>query len=81
MSRLAALNDDYSTDELALIADYQRRAAEIQTAAAVALTQDGDPRWSSRPSRRPWTTGELHNFGDRLRQVVQFTSCLRRSIA
>ncbi|OQO90882.1 hypothetical protein B1813_15295 [Saccharomonospora piscinae] len=30
MRRLAKLQEDYTTDELRLIADYQRRAAEIQ---------------------------------------------------
>lgn len=37
LNRLAELNAEYSTAELALIAGYQRRAADIQAAEAAAL--------------------------------------------
>lgn len=37
MTRLGALNAEYSTEDLALIADYQARAAQIQEAEARAL--------------------------------------------
>lgn len=37
MSALDELNDDYSSDELALIADYQARAARVQATEALAL--------------------------------------------
>ncbi|MGC0249832.1 MarR family winged helix-turn-helix transcriptional regulator [Pseudactinotalea sp. Z1748] len=40
MSRLAELNGNYSTEELAVVADYQRRAAAIQGAEARALATD-----------------------------------------
>ncbi len=46
MSRLGELNADYTTEELAIIADYQRRAAEIQTAESRALA---DEATSQRP--------------------------------
>ena len=37
LSRLGELHEDYSNTELRLIAEYQRRAAEIQTQEAKAL--------------------------------------------
>jgi hypothetical protein len=37
MSRLDELNTEYATEELAVIADYQRRAAVIQAAESQAL--------------------------------------------
>lgn len=40
MSRLEELNAEYSTEELALIAEYQRRAAEIQTEEGRALAAE-----------------------------------------
>lgn len=49
MSGLSQLNADYTTDELALIADYQRRAAEIQVAEAHVLAPHTDGHRSGRP--------------------------------
>lgn len=46
MSRLGELNAEFSTEELAVIADYQRRAAEIQAAESQALDDD-----ATRPGR------------------------------
>lgn len=50
MSRLDELNDEYSTEELALVADYQRRAAELQAVEARVLSDETAPprskRWS-----------------------------------
>ncbi len=43
MSQLAELNAEYTTEELAVIADYQRRAAEIQTAESHTLADDTLP--------------------------------------
>ncbi|MER5456497.1 MarR family transcriptional regulator [Micromonospora sp. NPDC002389] len=39
MTRLGELNAEYRTEELALIAEYQRRAAEIQAAEARNLAE------------------------------------------
>lgn len=44
MARLGELNADYTDEELAVIADYQRRAAEIQAAESRALAEGSDPR-------------------------------------
>ncbi|MGC4152310.1 MAG: MarR family transcriptional regulator [Propionicimonas sp.] len=46
MSQLSELNAEYTTDELAVVANYQRRAAEIQTAESQALADSAD---SSKP--------------------------------
>ncbi|MBD8077507.1 MarR family transcriptional regulator [Cellulosimicrobium arenosum] len=43
MSGLSELNADYTTEELAVIAEYQHRAAEIQTAASHSLAGDATP--------------------------------------
>lgn len=43
MTRLAALNEDYSTQELQLIAAYQARVADVQEDAARLLTDPGPP--------------------------------------
>lgn len=40
LARLDALNVEYSARDLALIAEYQRRAAEIQLVAARTLAED-----------------------------------------
>ena len=42
MTRLGELQAEYSTEDLALIAEYQRRAAEIQSDEARALAERGD---------------------------------------
>ena len=42
MAGLGELNAEYSTEELALIADYQRRAAEIQVNESHLLGDDAD---------------------------------------
>lgn len=42
MGRLEELNAGYSTEEVALIAEYQRRAAEIQQAEARVLAEGAD---------------------------------------
>jgi DNA-binding MarR family transcriptional regulator len=42
MGRLDELNAGYSTEQVALIAEYQRRAAEIQVAEARALAEGAD---------------------------------------
>ena len=42
MGRLGELNADFSTEELTLIAEYQRRAAEIQAAEARVLAEAPD---------------------------------------
>lgn len=42
MSRLGELNAEYSTEDLALIAEYQRRAAEIQTEEARVLASESE---------------------------------------
>lgn len=44
MARLDELNAEYTTEELAVVADYQRRAAELQTAEARALADDAPQR-------------------------------------
>ncbi len=44
MARLGELNAEYSTEELAVIADYQRRAAEVQAAESHALADGAEPR-------------------------------------
>jgi len=44
MSQLAELNAEYTTEELAVIADYQRRAAEIQAAESQAMADDLEPQ-------------------------------------
>ncbi|WP_345188755.1 MarR family winged helix-turn-helix transcriptional regulator [Microbacterium panaciterrae] len=46
ISQLGELNAEYTTEELAVIADYQRRAAEIQAAESQALDDN------TRPGRR-----------------------------
>ncbi len=40
MSQLGELNAEYTTEELAVIADYQRRAAEIQAVESHVLADD-----------------------------------------
>ncbi|MCY7288960.1 MAG: MarR family transcriptional regulator [Cryobacterium sp.] len=40
MARLSELNAEYSTEDLALVAEYQRRAAAVQAAAARVLAAD-----------------------------------------
>ncbi|HEU5128250.1 MAG TPA: MarR family transcriptional regulator [Glycomyces sp.] len=42
MAGLGELNAEYTTEELALIAEYQRRAAEIQAAEARAVAEELD---------------------------------------
>lgn len=42
MTRLSQLQAEYATEDLALIAEYQRRAAEIQSDEARALAQEAD---------------------------------------
>lgn len=42
MARLGALQSEYSTEELVLIAGYQRRAAEIQMEEAASLAGERD---------------------------------------
>ncbi|WP_349425793.1 MarR family transcriptional regulator [Microbacterium sp. LWS13-1.2] len=49
MTRLGELNADYTTEQLATIADYQRRAAEIQTGESQFLADEAEPPMS-RPS-------------------------------
>ncbi|WP_434740621.1 MarR family winged helix-turn-helix transcriptional regulator [Micromonospora sp. SH-82] len=44
MTRLAGLNADFSTEELAVVADYQRRAAAIQAAEARMLADTTEPQ-------------------------------------
>ena len=44
MSHLGELSSEYTTEELAVIADYQRRAAAIQAAESRALADDAEPR-------------------------------------
>lgn len=51
MTGLAELNEDYSTQELQLIADYQTRAADVQEGAARRLGVDGSPRSEDLPAR------------------------------
>jgi DNA-binding MarR family transcriptional regulator len=43
MSQLGELNADYTIEELVLIADYQRRAAEIQIAESHVLADEAHP--------------------------------------
>lgn len=43
MSQLGELNAEFTTEELAVIADYQRRAAEIQTTESQALDDGARP--------------------------------------
>lgn len=40
LSRLGELNADYTTEELAIVADYQRRAAEIQATESHVLADE-----------------------------------------
>lgn len=42
MTRLGELQAEYSTEDLALIAEYQRRAAEIQVDEARTLAENAD---------------------------------------
>lgn len=42
MTRLSQLQAEYSTEDLALIAEYQRRAAEIQSDEARVLAEEAD---------------------------------------